>query len=93
MGLTLSGCVMAIICLYIITAKADDINEVKVAVYPSTIQQLHREMCLTDSEYLRRELAKTVEDYQQKYIASSDNGSRFPLEDCKDIRARTVNTS
>ena len=86
MGSVTSLIILCIICLYLTTAKASDLNEVKAAVYIPTIQQLHEKRCITKDIELRRFLAISVNEYQQKYFEAT--GDKFPLESCKVIQER-----
>ena len=79
-----TGCIVCIICLYMIKANASELKDLARVVYIPTIQGLHRQYCLTNDPTTRDTLAQTIEEFQQDYVRAT--GIRFPLPSCQEIR-------
>ena len=85
-GISITALIASVVCLYLITARASDLNDVKSTVLLPAIQGVHRQYCLEDDPATRRILEEKLIELERKYREATD--SEFPRESCEDIRAR-----
>lgn len=77
---------LATTCLYIITARASDVDELKIAAYIPTIEKLNERYCLASNPETERLLRRQYVEYQRRYAEIV--GDQYPVESCEDIRER-----
>ncbi len=83
-GMTLFGVVNAIVCLYLITAKASELDEVKAAVTVPAMERIHARYCQSTNPETRHLLRQQVVRLQIQYKKAT--GIEYPLEDCEEVR-------
>lgn len=86
-GMSTTVLILSTVCLYFITAKASEVDDLKVAVYVPAMEQMHKRYCLSQNEETRALLRRQVNKMQLQYKHTT--GDMYPLENCRDIQERS----